>query len=111
VIDRCSIVAAGRSQSNGTLTVLHALVVLHPGPQQTAHQALWDAWPDAKIEVRTVRAPEQTVIAGFLNVRDVPMGKRQLRLQRQQARQACPEAAMSGVAWHGLYHVLSQGEE
>lgn len=77
------------------LTVLHALVVFDPCPEQATHQALWDARPDAKVQVWAVRAPEQAVIAGLLNLRDLRVGERQLRLQRQQARQACPEAAVT----------------
>jgi hypothetical protein len=34
-----------------------------------------------------------------------------LRLQRKQTCQACPEAAMPGVAWHVLYHLLFRGKE
>jgi hypothetical protein len=97
------------------LTGLHALVVFDPRPQQSAHQTLRDARPDAKVQVRSVRPPEQAVIAGPCNIRDlrstVGGSELPLGLQRQYTRQACPEATLSGRGWHGLYHLLSRGEE
>lgn len=93
------------------LTVLHSLVVLDPRPQQPARQALWYTRPDAKVQVWLIRPPEQAVIAGLLDLRDLRIGERQLRLQREEACQACPEAGMPGVAWHVLYHLLFRGKE
>jgi hypothetical protein len=104
---------AGAAAAAAVLTVLHILVVLDARPQQPARQTLGDTRPHAKVQVRLVRAPEQAVVACLFYLSDLRVGARPLRLQRQQTcqAQACPAAAMWGVGWHGLYHLLSRIEE
>ena len=80
--------------------MLHALVILNPRPHQPAHQTLWYAWPDAKVEVGAVGSPEQARIGCLLNFCDLRTCKRQLK--GEKARQPFPKGAMPRFARHGV---------
>jgi hypothetical protein len=49
---------ASQSPLVAKLTILHALIILHPRPHQPTHQTLRYTRPDPEIQVRPVRTPE-----------------------------------------------------
>jgi hypothetical protein len=83
----------------GRLTSLHARVVFNSRPQQSAHQALRYPRPDAKVQVRPVRSPQQTGIGGLLDVGD--LRAHQGQLEGEKTCETSQEAARPRVARHG----------
>lgn len=79
--------------------MLHTLIILNSRPHQATHQTLRYTRPDAKVQVGSVRTPQQASIGGFLDVGDLRAHEGQL--DGEKTCQASPEAGVPVVACHG----------